>query len=71
MAAVRKNYKKKSARHKKIKSDRQATLSVVTVRISDEEKERLDEIMTKWNIKRYSDVMKMAIKMAVPRQCSV
>ncbi|HIJ81129.1 MAG TPA: hypothetical protein HPP76_05425 [Desulfuromonadales bacterium] len=70
MTAIRKNYKKKSAHRRRVKADRQETLSVVTVRISDEEKERIDEIMARWDIKRYSDVMKIAIKMAVPRQGS-
>ena len=34
---------------------------VVTVRISDEEKERIDQIMKQLNITRYSDVMRMAL----------
>jgi predicted transcriptional regulator len=38
-------------------------LSVVTVRISDEEKERIDEIMRNLQISRYSDVMRMALHM--------
>ena len=37
---------------------------VVTVRISDEEKERIDQIMKQHNITRYSDVMRMALQMA-------
>ena len=66
MAPIRKNYNKKPARLKKVKSDRQATLSVVTLRISDEEKQRIDEIMKNNDIKRYSDVMIIAIKMVSP-----
>jgi len=61
MPTLRKN------RNKKLKScvrpQKQDTLSVVTVRISDEEKERIDRIMNNWNIKRYSDVMRMAVQM--------
>jgi hypothetical protein len=64
VSVARKNYKKR-AQKRRLKSDKQATLSVITVRISDEEKERIDEIMKKGGIKRYSDVMKMAIKMVI------
>ncbi|MSN27412.1 MAG: hypothetical protein GJV46_16310 [Geobacter sp.] len=57
----------KKSRKKKLKSvespPKQDTLTVVTVRISDEEKERIDRIMSNWNIKRYSDVMRMAVQM--------
>jgi len=57
----------KKNRKKKLKSveslPKQDTLTVVTVRISDEEKERIDRIMSSWNIKRYSDVMRMAVQM--------
>ncbi len=57
----------KKSRKKKLKSaenpSRQDTLTVVTVRISDDEKERIDRIMSSWNIKRYSDVMRMAVQM--------
>lgn len=44
-------------------SDQTPTLSVVTVRISDKEKGRIDEIMRNLDIKRYSDVMRMALHM--------
>jgi len=62
MAMVKKKIRKKTVRHR-LKSDTVPTLSVVTVRISDEEKERIDEIMRNLDIKRYSDVMRMALHM--------
>lgn len=57
----RTNPKKQTVRRVKAKS--QAVLSIVSVRISDEEKERIDEIMRLGNIKSYSDVLRMAIQM--------
>jgi len=66
MATVRKFYKKKTVA-RGIKSNKSTMSPVVTVRISDEEKERIDEIMKSLNIKRYSDVMRMALDM-VQRQ---
>jgi hypothetical protein len=62
MATAKKNYRKKTS-NRRVKSDMAPTLSVVAVRISDEEKERIDEIMKKLDIKRYSDVMRMALHM--------
>ncbi|MBC7961502.1 MAG: hypothetical protein H7Y05_01015 [Steroidobacteraceae bacterium] len=54
-------------RKKKLKAEvsppKQDMLTVVTVRISDEEKGRIDQIMSNRNIKRYSDVMRMAVRM--------
>jgi hypothetical protein len=67
MATARKNCKKKSSR-RSVKSDKVPTLSVVTVRISDEEKKRIDEIMRNLDIKRYSDVMRMALHMVKRQQ---
>ena len=62
----RTNSKKQTERRGKAKS--QAVLSIVSVRISDEEKERIDEIMRRGNIKSYSDVLRMAIQMVqVPK----
>lgn len=62
MATTKKtNPKKQAVRRGKAKS--QAVLSIVSVRISDEEKERIDEIMRLGNIKSYSDVLRMAIQM--------
>lgn len=49
-----------------MKSGREAMSTVITVRISDEEKERIDEIMMDLEIKRYSDVMRMALHMMKP-----
>lgn len=64
---VAKKSKKRTVK-RKAKPREQAVLSVVSVRISDEEKERIDEIMRLNDIKRYSDVLRMAIQMVqVPR----
>ena len=62
MATARKSCMKKKAK-RSVRSDKPVTLSVVTVRISDEEKERIDQIMRSMDIKRYSDVMCMALHM--------
>jgi hypothetical protein len=70
MAAVSKSYRKKKAK-RSVRSDKPACLSVVTVRISDEEKERIDEIMRNLQITRYSDVMRMALHMVKHHQTSV
>lgn len=69
MATARKNYKKKPKRSPR--SIKSTTLSVVTVRISDEEKERIDEIMQRLDIHRYSDVMRMALQMVKHHQTAV
>lgn len=70
MATVRKSCRKKKAK-RTVRSDKPTTLSVVTVRISDEEKERIDGIMRNFEIKRYSDVMRMALQMVKRQQLSV
>jgi len=62
MDTVTKNVRKKRKR-RRVKAKEQAVLSVISVRISDEEKERIDEIMRLGNIKRYSDVLRMAIQL--------
>jgi len=54
---------RKRRKKRKIKAKNQSGLSVVSLRISSQEKERIDEIMRIGNIKRYSDVLRMAIKM--------
>jgi hypothetical protein len=64
MATAKKNDKKKASKRNV------PTLSVVTVRISDQEKERIDEIMRSLDIKRYSDMMRMALQMVKPEQLS-
>lgn len=61
MISTRKNVRKKSTL-KRSKAREQAVLSVISVRVSDEEKERIDEIMRLGNFKRYSDVLRMAIQ---------
>ena len=40
--------------------------TVITVRVSDEEKNRLDAIMMNLDIKRYSDAMRIALHMIKP-----
>lgn len=55
---------------RRAKSGKMPTSPVVTVRLSDLEKERLDEIMRTLDIKRYSDVMRMALQMVHPQQLS-
>jgi len=67
MATARKYCRKKLTKRSE-KSDKVPVLSVVTVRISDEEKERIDEIMRNLDIKRYSDVMRMALHMVKRQQ---
>jgi hypothetical protein len=67
MAPARKICRKKKAKRSD-RSDKPVTLSVVTVRISDEEKERIDEIMRNLQITRYSDVMRMALHMVKLQQ---
>ena len=53
----------KKRKHRPVRANRQALLSVVSVRISDAEKKRIDEIMRRDNIRHYSDVMKIAIQL--------
>ncbi len=67
MATAGKICRKKKAK-RRVRSDKPVTLSVVTVRISDEEKERIDEIMRNLQIARYSDVMRMALQMVKHQQ---
>jgi hypothetical protein len=65
MATMEKSAKKTKKRppKRKLKIREQTVLTVVSVRISDEEKERIDEIMRINDIKRYSDVLRLAIQM--------
>jgi hypothetical protein len=65
MATARKKLKKKPAK-RTLKSGKPVLSTVVTVRLSDGEKERIDEIMANLDIKRYSDVMRMALHMVRP-----
>ena len=62
MATAKRILKKKPVK-RTVKSNQAPMLSVVTVRISDQEKERIDEIMKHMDIKRYSDVMRIALRM--------
>jgi hypothetical protein len=54
---------RKRRKKRRVKAKEQSVLSIISVRISDEEKERIDTIMRVANIKRYSDVLKIAIQM--------
>ena len=65
MATAKKNCKKKTSK-RSVKSGTAVMSSVVTFRVSDEEKNRINEIMTNLDIKRYSDVMRMALQMMRP-----
>jgi hypothetical protein len=67
MTIARKKYKKKPLK-RSLKSDTLVMSTVITVRISDEEKMRIEKIMANLDIKRYSDVMKMALQMMKPTQ---
>ncbi|OGU00688.1 MAG: hypothetical protein A2079_04715 [Geobacteraceae bacterium GWC2_48_7] len=69
MTSSRNSDKKKISKGS-AKPHKAKNLSVVTVRISDLEKERIDEVMRVLNIKRYSDVMRIALQMAKPQQLS-
>jgi len=62
MATAKRTFRKKTTK-RTVKSTHAPVLSVVTVRISDEEKERIDNIMRNLDIKRYSDMMRMALQM--------
>ena len=62
MATARKIKKKKTVK-KPAKSQKCIKSAIITVRISDDEKNRIDEIMMTMDIKRYSDVMRMALHM--------
>jgi hypothetical protein len=62
MATAKRTFTKKPVK-RTLKSTKAPVLSVVTVRISDEEKFRIDEIMRNLEIKRYSDIMRMALHM--------
>ena len=70
MATARKNCRKKPSR-RSVKSDKAPSISVVTVRISDQEKGRIDEIMRNLDITRYSDLMRMALQMVKHHQTAV
>jgi hypothetical protein len=65
MAVVKKINNKKVPR-RRAKSGKPVMSTIVTVRVSDEEKKRIDGIMMNLDIKRYSDVMRMALQMMRP-----
>lgn len=64
--ATRENHSSRTRKKRKRavrRAKRQAEISVVSLRISDDEKGRIDEIMRIGNLRHYSDVMKMAFQM--------
>ncbi len=65
MATARKNCKNKVSK-RRTKPGKPVMSTVITVRVSDEEKDRIDAIMVNLDIKRYSDVMRMALHMIRP-----
>jgi hypothetical protein len=65
MVTAKRKYKKKQIKQN-VKSDRAILSTVITVRISEQEKERIDKIMMNLDIKRYSDIMRMVLHMAGP-----
>jgi hypothetical protein len=65
MSITGKKYKKKPLKQV-VKADKVLTSTVITVRISDDEKVRIEKIMANLEIKRYSDVMRMALEMVKP-----
>ncbi len=65
MATAIKPHKKKTTKQRG-KSDKVVLSAIITVRISEREKERINEIMMDLGIARYSDVMRMALHMIGP-----
>ncbi len=65
MSIAEKKYRKKPLKPG-VKADKLVTSTVITVRISDDEKMRIEKIMANLEIKRYSDVMRMALEMVKP-----
>jgi Arc/MetJ-type ribon-helix-helix transcriptional regulator len=63
MATVKAGVKKTVRKKNKKKLKKQAVLSVVSVRISDKEKERIDKMMQAGIISNYSDVLRLALQM--------
>ena len=61
--AIQSTHKKRTSPRRRPINKKQDVLSVVSVRISDQEKERICEIMRCNNIKRYADVLRQAIRM--------
>jgi hypothetical protein len=63
MTTLKAGVKKTVKKQKKKKPRKQAVLSVVSVRISDKEKEYIDNMMQAGIISNYSDVLRMALHM--------
>ena len=65
MGTTRKNYNERSKLS--VRSKKVAMSSVISVRIPNDEKERINEIMKNLSIKRYSDFMRIVLQ-AVQQQ---
>jgi hypothetical protein len=65
MATARKAYKNKPAKQG-TRTGKVVLSTVITVRLSNEEKERMEQIMMNLDITRYTDVMRMALHMITP-----
>lgn len=65
MVTASKNSKKELSKRTK-NTSKPVKSRVITVRISDEEKVRIDGIMMNLDINRYSDVMRLALHMIKP-----
>lgn len=56
----------KTRRKYKVRKDKKAMSTVVSVRITETEKESIDVLMKNLNINRYSDFMRIALQMVQP-----
>lgn len=56
----------KARRKYKVRKDKKPLSTVVSVRISEKEKESIDVLMKNLNIQRYSDFMRIALQMVQP-----
>jgi hypothetical protein len=65
MGTAMKQHKKKTTRRSG-KSDKAVMSTIVTVRISEREKERISKIMMDLGLTRYSDMMRIALHMIGP-----
>ena len=64
MTTIRKSAEKKPVAHR-VKHDRSSLSTVITVRVSEKEKMRIEKIRANYDITR-SDVMRMALQMLEP-----
>jgi len=61
--ATAKNTNKNKTSRRALKTRRVTPSSVVSVRVSDDDKERINEIMNAFKINSYSDFMRIALQM--------